>query len=246
MSGRGHVWARRVCIVALGVVVAVGAGGCDEGEGTITAPTVTGTIGGAVTINGVGAAGVTVSLSNGSTATTGATGLYSFNNVPAGAYSITISGFPSDVSFTSTTQAAVLATSGQLVNVNFAGTRVSPGTTTHTGTLSFAGGDGSHNTFVFNAPQPRSASLSRSGTGTTIRLAPLSGFSPSTLPELNGTVSGSGAVSLTGSGTIAGVTNVQVTATGTLVNGRLDITITVGADGRLPGGQPIQYRYVDN
>lgn len=245
MSVRGHVWTRRVCIVALGVLLAVGAAGCDEGEGIVTAPNVTGTIGGAVTINGVGAAGVTVTLSNGRTATTGATGLYLFGDVPTGAYTVTISGFPSDVSFPSTTQAAVVATSGQLVNVNFAGTRVSSGTT-HNGTLSFAGGDASHNQFVFNAPQPKSASLSRSGTGTTIRLTPLSGFSPSTLPELNGTVSESGAVSLTGSGTIAGVPNVQVTATGTLVNGRLDITITVGADGRLPGGQPIQYRYVDN
>lgn len=152
------------------------------------------------------------------------------------------------MSFTTTTQAAVLTSAGQVIAVNFAGARIQgPGSTTHTGTLSFAGGDASHNTFVFNAPQPRSASLTRHSTSATvIRLTPLSGFSPSTLPELTGTVSGTGAVSLSGSGTIAGVSGVSVTATGTLVNGRLDITMTVGADGKLPGGQPIQYRYVDN
>jgi hypothetical protein len=59
-------------------------------------------------------------------------------------------------------------------------------------------------------------------------------------------VNSSGAVSVSGTGPIASQSNVSVTATGTLVNGRLDITIVVGADGRLPGGQSISYRYVDN
>lgn len=237
---------RRVCaIVMVGLVTAAGAG-CDEG-GDVLAPEALGTIGGVVTIDGAAASGVTVSLSNGVTASTGATGAFAFTNVPVGAYVVTISGFPADVSFPSTVQAAVVATAGQVVALNFAGARVQAPATTHNGTLSFAGGDASHNTHVFNAPQPKSASLSRTSPGAgTIRLTPLSGFAPSTLPELTGTVSGTGAVSLSGSGTIAGVSGVSVTAAGTLTSGRLDITITVGADGRLPGGQPIQYRFVDN
>lgn len=237
---------RRVCALML-VAIATGLGtGCDEGGG-LTAPSAAGTISGTVTIDGTGAAGVTVAMSTGSTATTNAAGGYQFTNVAAGAYVVTISGFPADVSFPSTTQAAVLTTAGQVVLVNFAGARVQSQGTTHSGTLSFAGGDASHNTFVFNAPQPKSASLTRTSSGATqMRLTPLSGFAPSTLPELTGTVTGAGAVSLSGSGTIAGTNSVSVTATGTLINGRLDITITVGADGRLPGGQPIQYRYVDN
>ena len=242
-----NAYLRRVCAVVFVVMATAIGAGCDEGE-DLLAPIALGTISGVVTINAVGAPGITVTLSNGRTATTSATGAYQFTNVEAGAYTITISGFPADVSFSSTTQAAVLTTAGQVVPVSFAGTRIAgPGSTTHTGTLSFAGGDASHNQHVFNAPQPKSASLARTSAGATeIRLAPLGGFSPSTLPELTGTVSGTGAVSLSGSGTIAGVGGVSVTATGTLMNGRLDITITVGADGKLPGGQPIQYRYVDN
>jgi hypothetical protein len=244
MIANSYVW--RVCAVVLVVIATAIGAGCDEGD-DLLAPVVEGTIGGVVTIDGAGAPGVTVAMSNGSTATTGATGAFLFTRVQAGAYTVSISGFPSDVSFTATTQAAVLTTAGQVVAVNFAGARIQGPGTTHNGTLSFAGGDPSHNTFVFNAPQPKSASLTSHATSATgIRLTPASGFSPSTLPELTGTVSGTGAVSLTGSGTIAGVNGVSVTATGTLVNGRLDITITVGADGKLPGGQPIQYRYVDN
>lgn len=215
--------------------------GCDEGERFVS-PAVTGAISGTVTINGAGAAGVTVTLSIGRTATTGATGSYSFSDVTAGAYTVTISGYPADVAFPSTTQAAVVITSGQVVSVNFAGTRVS--TSAHAGRLSVIGGNAAHDQFVFNAGGGKDATLALAGTDT-ISITPSAGFAPSSLPTLTGTRVGT-AVTATGSGTIAGVANVSVTASGTLTNGRLDIEIVVGADGRLPGGQPIRYRFVDN
>jgi hypothetical protein len=232
--------------IALMVAGAALGGACEEASG-VTAPDITGTIAGSVTINGAGTAGITVSLSTGQTATTSATGQYTFVNVPAGVFTVAISGYPSDVSFPATVQAAVVTTAGQAVVVNFSGARIGLPPITHTGTLSLAGGDPSHNPFVFNAPQPKSVSLLRQPAGTTgIRLTPVSGFSPSALPELTGTVDEAGAVSVSGSGTIANNSSVSVTATGTLINGKLDVTITVGADGRLPGGQPIRYRYADN
>lgn len=228
-------------VLAAVLLAVAGVAGCDEGERFVT-PAVTGAITGTVTINGAGAAGVTVTLSIGLTATTGATGQFTFNSVPNGAYTITISGYPSDVAFTSTTQAAVIAISGQSVTVNFAGTRGS--TSTHTGRLSVIGGNAAHDQFVFNAGGGKDATLALAGTDT-ISITPSAGFSPSSLPTLTGTRVGT-AVTASGSGTIAGVTNVSVTASGTLTNGRLDIEIVVGADGRLSGGQPIRYRFVDN
>ena len=97
---------------------------CDEGGNTV-APAVTGSVAGTVTIDGAGAAGVTVTLSSGKTATTGATGTYTIADVAAGAYTVTISGAPTDVAFpTGLTQAAGVATAGQVVTVNFAGSRI--------------------------------------------------------------------------------------------------------------------------
>ena len=233
---------RMVCVSLVArLVAAAGVAGCDEGE-RLVAPAVTGAISGTVTVNGVGAPGVTVVLSSGLTATTGAIGAYSFSDVTAGAYTVTISGYPADVAFLSTTQAAVVITSGQVVSVNFVGTRVS--TSAHAGRLSVIGGNAAHDQFVFNAGGGKDATLALAGTDT-ISITPSAGFAPSSLPTLTGTRVGT-AVTATGSGTIAGVANVSVTASGTLTNGRLDIEIVVGADGRLPGGQPIRYRFVDN
>lgn len=107
-------------------------GGCDEGEGVIL-PQADGQVRTLVTIDGAGASGVTVTMSNGRTATTDGSGRAVFDAVPVGAYTVTISGFPVDVSFPSTTQAVVLATDGQLVNMTFAGRRL-PGATTPTPT----------------------------------------------------------------------------------------------------------------
>ena len=95
---------------------------CDEDDSV--APTVTGSITGTVTIDGTGAAGVTVTLSGGKTATTAATGQYTIADVAAGAYTVTISGQPADVAFPATSVAALIVTTGQVVTVHFAGARI--------------------------------------------------------------------------------------------------------------------------
>ena len=79
---------------------------------------------GQVTIDATGAAGISVALSGGATATTNSSGQYTFSDVAAGSYTVTISGFASDVAFPTTTQAAVVATAGQVVTVNFSGSKI--------------------------------------------------------------------------------------------------------------------------
>lgn len=86
-------YVRRACAVVFVVIATAIGAGCDEGE-DLLAPTVEGTIGGVVTIDGAGAPGVTVAMSNGRTATTGAAGAFLFARVEAGAYTVSISGFP--------------------------------------------------------------------------------------------------------------------------------------------------------
>lgn len=84
-----------------------------------------GEIRGSVTADGTFLAGVTVRLTPGSrSATTNAFGQYSFGNLSADSYSVSISGFPTDVTFTATTQSAgVLSVIQPVLLVNFAGTR---------------------------------------------------------------------------------------------------------------------------
>jgi hypothetical protein len=98
---------------------------CDSGSSTPTetAP-VTGTIAGTVTIEGTGASGVTVTLSSGTTTTTGSDGTYTFSSVPAGAYTVSISGYASDATFDATAKAATITTAGQVATVNFAGSYI--------------------------------------------------------------------------------------------------------------------------
>ncbi|GMU40260.1 MAG: hypothetical protein AMXMBFR23_11260 [Chloroflexota bacterium] len=111
------------CLVLVAVLIA----GC-EGEGdVIVGGSMPGTVGGRVTVDGVGAPGVTVTLSNGRTFTTGANGDYLADQVPEGAYTVAISGFPADVAFPTTVQAAVVAVPGQHVTVNFSGARIRTG-----------------------------------------------------------------------------------------------------------------------
>jgi hypothetical protein len=231
------------------LICALSFAACDDGR-TELAPTMSGEIAGQVTINGVGAAGITVALSTGQTATTGSTGAYTIFNVAGGAYTVSISGYPSDVSFTTTVQAAVVAAANQVVTVNFAGTRAASSAgspTTVTGTLTCTGGDTSHDAFVFNAGGGSPAAVGVSLTGSNVTITGISGFAPSSLPTLSGTVNaGSGAGTASGSGPIAGRSNVSVTANGTLAGGRLEVELVVGAQGELPGGQPVRYRFVAN
>jgi hypothetical protein len=114
---------KRFRFLTLAALLVLPLAACDEGDEAV-APTATGSVTGAVTIDGTGQAGVTVTLSSGKTATTNSAGQYTISDVPAGAYTVSISGQPADAAFPSTTQAAVITTAGQVVTVNFAGSRI--------------------------------------------------------------------------------------------------------------------------
>ncbi|MSR35807.1 MAG: hypothetical protein EXR95_04050, partial [Gemmatimonadetes bacterium] len=107
--------------LALAALLVLPLAACDEGE--TVAPMATGSVTGTVTVDGVGQAGVTATLSSGKSATTSTTGQYTIGDVPEGSYTVTISGAPADVAFPSLTQAAVVR-AGQVATVNFAGSRI--------------------------------------------------------------------------------------------------------------------------
>ena len=113
---------KRFKYLTLAALVAFGA--CDDGGDVVVQPDITGTISGVVTIEGAAASGVTVTLSSGTTATTDASGAYTFAGVDAGAYTVSISGFATDATFSATSKAATIATAGQVVTVNFDGSFV--------------------------------------------------------------------------------------------------------------------------
>jgi hypothetical protein len=218
---------------------------------TATAAVIRGT----VTIDGLGAAGLTVSLSagpSGGTATTDASGNYEFDfGMPDGAYLVTLRDPPSDVEFPATTQAATITPTERRQVVDFAGLRsgVTSVDVTHGGVLrvnAALGGNLLHDEFVFNAGDGTGAQLRVSIVGSSITITPVSGFGPSSLPVLTGTITAGGSFTVSGSGLIAGVDGVSVTATGETglsETSGLGLTITVGEDGTLPGGQPIFYGF---
>jgi len=111
---------KRIKYLALAALVGVWACSSDS-----SAPEITGTITGSVSIEGVGEPGITVTLSSGASTTTVATsGEYSFTGLPAGAYTVTISDYPDDVTFSSTSKAATIQTNGQSVTVDFSGSYI--------------------------------------------------------------------------------------------------------------------------
>ena len=85
-------------------------------------PPPTGSIDGLVSIEGQGADNISVSLSNGASATTANGGMFRFDGVEAGTYTVTISNYPVDATFNQTSATATIATEGQAVTVNFPGT----------------------------------------------------------------------------------------------------------------------------
>ena len=91
--------------------------------GESTEPPIIGAVQGTVTVEGTGLDGVTVSLTGGAsaTATTGGGGNYSFPNLEAGNYTVTISGFPQDVMFGQTSGNTTVATQGRAQVVDFGG-----------------------------------------------------------------------------------------------------------------------------
>ncbi len=101
----------------LGAVALLGILACEEA----TPPPPVGSIVGQVAIEGTGIDGVSVNLSNGNSTTTSGGGNYRFDNVEGGAYTVTISGYPSDATFDATSAAATISSAGQSVTVNFSG-----------------------------------------------------------------------------------------------------------------------------
>ncbi|MYG35478.1 MAG: hypothetical protein F4205_08280, partial [Gemmatimonadetes bacterium] len=100
-------------VALLGIPLAA----CEEA----TPPPPVGSIVGQVAIEGTGIDGVSVNLSNGNSTTTSGGGNYRFDNVEGGAYTVTISGYPSDATFDATSAAATISSAGQSVTVNFSG-----------------------------------------------------------------------------------------------------------------------------
>lgn len=88
------------------------------GEGPVPPPPA-GTISGSVMVEGEGLAGVTVTLSSGTTVTTTNGGAFSFADVEAATYTVTLSGHPDDANFPQTSQSATITDDGQTVTVNF-------------------------------------------------------------------------------------------------------------------------------
>ena len=103
-------------IALLGIPLAA----CDEG----TEPPPVGSIVGQVSIEGTGIDGISVNLSNGNSTTTSGGGNYRFDAVDGGAYTVTISGYPSDATFDATSAAATISSAGQSVTINFSGSYI--------------------------------------------------------------------------------------------------------------------------
>ena len=125
----------------------IGVVGCDDD--TVVTPVappptpapIFGTVSGTVSVEGSGLAGVSVNLSGAASqsASTGGSGGYSFDNVPAGTHSVQISGAPDEVTFGSTATAVTITTSGQAATADFSGTYIR--TARITGSVT-AGGEG--------------------------------------------------------------------------------------------------------
>ena len=90
----------------------------------VVPPPATGSIAGQVSIEGMGIDGVSVNLSNGASTTTAGGGTYRFDGVEAGAYTVTISGFPADASFDATSAAATIPETGGSVTLDFRGSYI--------------------------------------------------------------------------------------------------------------------------
>ena len=106
-------------ILGLGIVAAfVAVTACNDSG---TAPPPAGSIAGDVTIEGRGLEGVTVSLSNGTTATTTTGGSFRFDGIAPGTYEVVISGYPAHASFGATSMPVTVGSDGGLGTVAFGG-----------------------------------------------------------------------------------------------------------------------------
>ena len=110
----------------MAALVAMPLTACDDDEGPGPDLTPVGTVSGTVSIEGSGIAGVSVTLvgATSQSATTDASGGYSFASVEAGSYGVAISDFPADVSFSSVSKTTSITTSGQTATVDFSGSYI--------------------------------------------------------------------------------------------------------------------------
>ena len=127
-------WKHLVLSTAL-VVVA-----CDgEDPPDPVLPDVSGTVSGTVTVDGVGMAGITATISSGGNATTDNTGNFSLTGVPEGNHTVTLSGFEDDVQFSATAQSVSITRQSPSASVTFAGAYIR--TSTIFGAVTVEGGN---------------------------------------------------------------------------------------------------------
>ena len=110
------------------LALTVGVVGCDDDKAvTPVAPPppapIFGTVSGTVSVEGSGLAGVSVNLVGAASqsASTGSSGGYSFDNVPAGTHGVQISGAPAEVAFVSRAAVVTITTSGETATADFSG-----------------------------------------------------------------------------------------------------------------------------
>lgn len=119
-----------VCIGAAALAT-IAATSCDETwrngtiEGLVMVNDTVGLDHVTVTLKGEGRQGASCSVLEGDLCKT-FLGAYGWADVPAGQYTVTISDIPAGVRFDTTTKSAVIASSGQWVNVSFWGSYIEP------------------------------------------------------------------------------------------------------------------------
>ena len=118
---------KRLKFLTLGLALVLPLAACDDDEPPPIVDPVQeiGNISGAALIEGAALPGATIAIAGpqASTAVTDAGGAYSFNGVPVGAYTVTISGGPSDITFATST-VSVTVTNGGTATADFAGTYI--------------------------------------------------------------------------------------------------------------------------
>ena len=124
----------------LAALVAMPLTACDEDSDPVVDVISYGTVTGTVSAEGTGLSGVGVTLvgATSQSATTGAGGTYTFTNVAAGSYGVSIDASThADVSFSQTAKTTTISTSGEVATVDFGGSFIR--TATITGVVTASG-----------------------------------------------------------------------------------------------------------
>lgn len=162
-------------------------------------------------------------------------GSYSFPDLPPGDYDVTITPPTGTVCLLPTRM--VMVEVGMTATENFE--CVTPNLSgTYTGQLWYWSGDINHLCCAWSEAI-RSIAVA---VNSPISIQGLD-FAPSALPQISGDVAEDGTISISATATIAGIPNVSIVVTGTVDGTTLDIFLTLGGQGELPGGLPITYRF---